>query len=173
MSDALIRKCTEADLEILRSIGIETFTDTFAPQNTPENMAAYLAVAYAPQKLQTELTTPGVTFYLLLTEAGTPAGYLKLNAGNAQTEVLADDTLEVERIYIRQGFQKQGLGRYLLEFALDTARQSGKKHLWLGVWEHNQNARAFYRKLGFRQVGSHTFQLGADLQTDLLLIKNL
>lgn len=173
MSAMTIRKCSESDLELLRTIGIETFTDTFAAQNTPENMAAYLTAAYEPEKLRAELATVGTSFYLLATADGTPAGYLKLNTGHAQTEDIAADALEVERIYIRRPYQKQGLGRYLLEFALETARRKNKQHLWLGVWEHNQNARAFYQKMGFRQVSSHVFVMGDDLQTDLILIKDL
>ena len=43
---------------------------------------------------------------------------------------------------------------------------SARTRLWLGVWEHNLRAIAFYRKCGFVQCGAQPFLLGTDLQTD-------
>lgn len=174
MTNVNIRPCDITDLKILKKVGIETFTATFAAQNTPENMQAYLSQAYTDEKLTNEITTPGSTFYLLIeSETAEIAGYLKLNVAVAQTETIANNSLEIERIYLRQAFQKQGLGRKMLEFALQQARTLGMSAVWLGVWEHNENAKAFYQKLGFHQVSQHSFLLGADCQTDLILLKEL
>ena len=41
--------------------------------------------------------------------------------------------------------------------------------MWLGVWERNFRAQKFYRKYGFVDIGAHTFTLGRDHQTDLLM----
>jgi ribosomal protein S18 acetylase RimI-like enzyme len=45
--------------------------------------------------------------------------------------------------------------------------------MWLGVWEYNPRAQRFYEKNGFRMVDKHTFVLGSDPQTDLLMQKEL
>ena len=45
--------------------------------------------------------------------------------------------------------------------------------MWLGVWEENHRANAFYRKHGYAEVGEHVFMLGADAQRDLILAKIL
>ena len=50
-----------------------------------------------------------------------------------------------------------------------SARASGARVLWLGVWEHNPRAIAFYRKCGYIAVGSKTFDVGGDLQTDRVM----
>lgn len=174
MTNFIIRPCTLQDLKTLQTISIETFTDTFGAQNTPENLQSYLDQAYTDDKITNELTTPGSTFYLLLdADTNENAGYLKLNVDAAQTEDIASNALEVERIYIRRVFQKRGLGRTLLDFALQQAAILKKSAIWLGVWEHNENAKAFYQKMGFHQVSQHSFLLGDDCQTDFILLKEL
>lgn len=167
-----LKQATNTDLETLRTIGIETFTDTFGKFNTPENMQAYLKEAYAPALLQQELATAGSTFQLLYVDDQL-AGYLKLNVGTAQSEARGDQALEVERIYIRSAFKRQGLGRYLIQYAIDQAKAQQKAVLWLGVWEHNTAAYAFYTAMGFHETGSHVFQLGTDSQRDLIMEKTI
>jgi ribosomal protein S18 acetylase RimI-like enzyme len=60
-----------------------------------------------------------------------------------------------------------------MDAALAAARVRGAETLWLGVWERNARAVAFYRKYGFTRVGEHTFVLGSDTQTDWLLARPL
>jgi len=54
-----------------------------------------------------------------------------------------------------------------------AARDRGARTMWLGVWEENHRAHAFYRKHGYAVVGEHVFMLGADAQRDLILAKAL
>ncbi len=75
-----------------------------------------------------------------------PAGYLKLNTGTSQSEEMADHFLEIERIYVRKKFKHQGIGTFLLDTAIEKAKEKQKTAIWLGVWEHNDVALAFYRK---------------------------
>jgi diamine N-acetyltransferase len=86
---------------------------------------------------------------------------------------MGDEALEIERIYIKKQFQKHGLGTSLYNKALEMAAALDKKKVWLGVWEKNDNAIAFYKKMGFVQVGSHSFYMGDEEQTDLIMIKSL
>ncbi|MFL2029436.1 GNAT family N-acetyltransferase [Loigolactobacillus zhaoyuanensis] len=167
-----LKKITLTELPVLRQISIETFTDTFGAQNTPENLAAYLAAAYDPAKLQQELTDPLSQFYLAYVDQQL-AGYLKINYATAQTEAMGDAALEVERIYVRPAFKRQGLGRQMIARAITLAQQLGKTKLWLGVWEHNLPAQQFYAKLGFIRSGQHSFVMGDDPQTDLIMTKEL
>jgi ribosomal protein S18 acetylase RimI-like enzyme len=168
-----LRHLTRKDLAELRDLSIETFTDTFGVYNTPEDLAHYLTTAYAAPVLEAELTNPESFFYFLEAD-GETIGYLKLNIGQAQTEPMGNDSLEIQRIYIRKDFQGQGWGRALIEATEAIARQHGKRDIWLGVWDQNHNAMAFYQKLGFALTGeSHDFFLGSDHQTDLIMQKSL
>ncbi|MGG3626230.1 GNAT family N-acetyltransferase, partial [Bacillus gobiensis] len=84
-----------------------------------------------------------------------------------------DESLEIERIYIKNKFQKHGLGKYLLNKAMEIAMESNKKKIWLGVWGKNENAIAFYKKMGFVQTGAHSFYMGDEEQIDFIMIKLL
>ena len=101
------------------------------------------------------------------------AGYLKVNTNDAQSEKMDEESLEIERIYIKKKFQKHGLGKFLLNKAMEIAMESNKKNIWLGVWEKNENAIAFYRKMGFVQTGSHSFYMGKEEQIDFIMTKTL
>lgn len=164
-----IRPVTFDDIGLLREISIKTFTDAFAPFNTPENMEQYISNNLSETRLLNEINTPGSFFYFAEKDSQI-CGYLKLNTETAQTDLKTQtDTLEIERIYVLSEFQNQKIGQYLFERSIDIARQSGKTTLWLAVWEHNPGAIAFYKKNGLTEFGSHNFKLGDDLQTDILM----
>lgn len=167
-----IRPCSEDDLAALQAIAYETYDQTFRAMNTAETMEAYLAEAFNTEKLLSELKNPDSAFYFLQVDQAV-VGYLKLNEAAAQSDLHDPDGLEIERIYVRQQHQGSGYGRELLEFALEIARSRKKKFAWLGVWEQNSAAIAFYEKLGFLQAGVHTFRMGDELQSDYIMKKAL
>ena len=169
---ATIKQCTTSDAQQLQDISILTYKETFDEHNSEENMNAYLEAAYNLPKLEKELANPNSYFYFALVE-GDVAGYLKLNTDAAQTEPMDEQSLELERIYILKRYQKNGVGKVLMDKAFEMAEALGKEKIWLGVWEHNDNARAFYEKKGFVETGSHSFFMGDDEQTDLILTKTL
>jgi diamine N-acetyltransferase len=167
-----IRACLEGDLEALVAIGRDTFDETFRSMNAPETIEAYLAEAFTPERVRAELQREGSEFYLLLLE-GLPAGYLKLNEAAGQSDLNDPESLEIERIYVRKGQKGKGLGKLLMTFALERAAGLGKRYAWLGVWERNEDAIAFYRKAGFEVIGEHSFRMGEELQTDYIMRKEL
>ena len=167
-----IKKCNLEDLEILQEISIETFNDTFKDQNSPENMKAYLERAFNLKQLEKELSNISSQFFFVYFNDEV-AGYLKVNTNDAQSEEMGDESLEIERIYIRNKFQKHGLGKYLLNKAMEIAMERNKKKIWLGVWEKNENAIAFYKKMGFVQTGAHSFYMGDEEQIDFIMTKTL
>ncbi|MFD1067929.1 GNAT family N-acetyltransferase [Oceanobacillus locisalsi] len=167
-----IKTCNQDDLQALQEISVETFTETFQEQNTSENMQAYLESAYTLDKLQKEMAQQNATFFFIYYNDQL-AGYMKVNTDNAQSEEVGEDALEIERIYIRSGFQRKGLGNYLMDKAIDIAKDKKKEKIWLGVWEYNEQALLFYKKNGFVQTGSHSFFMGDDEQTDYIMMKTL
>lgn len=167
-----LRQCTSEDFDVLRELAIRTYYETFAPLNTPEDMAAYLKDAFNEARFAGELNDPNCEFYFLFYD-NRLAGYLKLNDGPAQTDLNDPDALEIERIYVAKEFQDAGLGRYLLEQAVSMAAARKKQYAWLGVWEKNEKAIRFYKRNGFYEIGTHTFVMGEDVQTDYIMRKDL
>jgi diamine N-acetyltransferase len=67
----------------------------------------------------------------------------------------------------------RGVSRPLMDAAIAEARARGGQRIWLGVWEENPRAIAFYRKCGFIEVGTQDFRLGNDLQRDRVMSMEL
>lgn len=170
--DYTIKPITTSDVEKLQKVSRETFKATFDPYTAPNDMVRFLEEDYETVKLVKEIENPNSRFYFLMVQ-NEIAGYLKINVGDAQTEHLRENALEVERIYLRSSFQHRGLGNVLLDFAEKTAREEGKDYMWLGVYEKNVPAQHFYKRHGFSKVSQHIFQVGSDPQTDWLLVKKL
>ena len=170
--DYTIKPTTTSDVEKLQKVSRETFKATFDPYTAPNDMVRFLEEDYETVKLVKEIENPNSRFYFLMVQ-NEIAGYLKINVGDAQTEHLRENALEVERIYLRSSFQHRGLGNVLLDFAEKTAREEGKDYMWLGVYEKNVPAQHFYKRHGFSKVSQHIFQVGSDPQTDWLLVKKL
>lgn len=167
MSFVQFKKVEEADLLLLQALSRQTFVETFGAENTEEDMQKYLSVNLSLEQLKSEWILEGTTFYLLGDEKDW-IGYLKLNRGKSQTEFF-ESTLEIERIYVLKAKQGKGWGYFMFQKALELAKDCQAEKLWLGVWENNHKAIHFYEKLGMTVFGKHNFQLGNDIQTDLLM----
>lgn len=168
METLKIRKISVNDIEVLKEIGILTFTQTFSAQNTEENLRIYLEKEFTTQKLRAELIDKNSEFYFAEFE-GETIGYLKVNLENSQTEIRDDKSLEIERIYVVKKFHGKKVGQILYEKAIAIATNKMLEYVWLGVWEKNLRAIRFYEKNGFVTFDKHLFKLGNDEQTDIMM----
>ena len=164
-----IRRATGQDATVLADLGARTFYDAFAHHNKPEDIERYIAGAFNLAQMARELADPRSTF-LLAQMNGQAIGYAKLRAGDAPDCVDGPRPIELERIYVDQNAHGRGVGAALMRTCLDEARQADYGAVWLGVWERNDHAQAFYRKWGFCDVGAKTFTVGADVQNDRVMM---
>ncbi|RZI48248.1 GNAT family N-acetyltransferase [Lactococcus kimchii] len=167
-SEMILKKVTLKDVQQLQEISIETFSDTFKDANDEANLKEYLKNAYNIEQLKSELSDLESDFYFVYYKKEL-AGYLKLNVSNAQSEKHDINALEIERIYIKTHFKRLGLGRYLLNYAINQAKELKKTSVWIGVWEKNINALNFYKKMNFVYFSEHIFKLGREKQRDILM----
>jgi len=168
----LIRRGRGDDAGLLSELGARTFFETFAADNSPENMATYLAAAFNPEQQAAELADPHSSIHIAEAN-GVAVGYAMLRSGNVPERETADKPIELVRLYVERESLGSGVGAALMQACIDEARQQGYQTLWLGVWEKNDRAQAFYRKWNFAKVGTHVFQLGDDPQTDILMQRSI
>jgi ribosomal protein S18 acetylase RimI-like enzyme len=168
MYDIEIIKVKLADITDLQSIGRQTFFESFADQNTAEDMQKYLDNNLSIDKLKNELADKNSEFYFATLD-NKVIGYLKINFGQAQTELKDKSSLEIERIYVLKDFHGKNVGQVLCNKAIDIAQQTKSDYVWLGVWEKNPRAINFYMKNGFVEFDKHIFMLGNDKQTDIMM----
>ncbi|GAA4504031.1 GNAT family N-acetyltransferase [Hymenobacter ginsengisoli] len=170
-----IAKANLATATRLAELGRQTFSETFAASNTPEDMAAYLAESYGPEIQLAQLQDPRCTC-LLAEMQGQTVGYALLQEASTlglPTDAPATRQLEIKQLYVVEDWIGTGLGKALMRRTLDIAQAAQVTAVVLGVWEHNERAKAFYQRFGFREVGEVAFRLGQDVQRDLIYRKGL
>ena len=165
-----IKKVTEKELFPLKEISIKTFCETFAKDNTPEDTQKYIDTNFSDEQMLKEINTIGSTFFIAFLN-NKPVAYLKINIGEAQTEKQGNDSLEIQRIYVSSDCKGKRIGSRLMKIAEEEAVKANCKRVWLGVWEHNDAALAFYGKKGYKRFSEHVFMFGNDAQTDYLMEK--
>lgn len=166
-----VRRATISDAAALSSFGRHVYDATFAPDNNPEDLAAYLDGAYTEPLQRAEILDPSMDT-LLLELDGTLAAFAQLRPGTEEG-VTGPDPIELWRFYVDHPWHGRGVAAALIAAVEDAARARGAQTLWLGVWERNTRAQAFYRKHGFTVAGSHIFWVGRDPQRDLIMVKAL
>lgn len=174
MHEIIIRRADVSDAEMLAELSRTTFWDAFHrnPKNAPEDMADYMQTAFNVEQIKSELAD-AKTIFLIAEIEDEAVGYAKLLIDTREPEITADKPIELARLYSKQEFLGKGVGAQLTERCFREARNLNCDAMWLGVWEFNPRAQAFYRKYGFYEVGKHIFQLGSDAQTDVLMQKEL
>lgn len=167
-----IRQCGHADVEALRTIGERTFRETFGALNSEDDMERYISGTFSAERLEDEVGNKNSIFFLL-EQDGLPAAYMKVNFDAAQTEKGFSNSIEIQRIYVLDGLKGKGIGRLLVQKAVELGRSMKLDFVWLGVWEENIDAQRFYEKIGFKITGEHIFQLGKARQKDYLMTLEL
>jgi GNAT superfamily N-acetyltransferase len=168
----VIRTATVDDAPTLADFGERTFRDAFAADNRAEDIEAYVGATYSADRQRDDLADPArVT---LLAEAeGRPIAYAQLREGVAPACVTGPAPIELLRFYVDRTWHGRGPARALMDGVIAAAAGRGARTLWLGVWDRNPRAIAFYEKCGFRDVGSQAFVLGTDRQTDRVMVRAL
>ncbi|NRB53511.1 MAG: GNAT family N-acetyltransferase [Saprospiraceae bacterium] len=172
MPPIIITPCQAEEVPLLRQMAESTFVKAFGAQNKPEDMAEYTAKAFSLAQVQREFEHPDSHFYFAK-EAEKPIAYLKLNFNQAQTDLQESEGMEIERIYVESTHQGRGIGAALFDFAWGIAIERGMNYVWLGVWDQNPGAIRFYERQGFSAFSQHSFLLGQDLQSDILMRKEV
>lgn len=163
-----IRFAAPADAAMLAEISRTSFYDAFKdhPKNAPGDMEIFMNQAFGEELQAAEIADEKIV-YLIAEIENEPAGYAKLQKDAREEMVSGDKCLEIMRFYLLPEFiGRGGIAGKLMQAVLDLARENDFDTIWLGVWEFNPRAQAFYKKWGFEHAGEHIFQLGNDPQTD-------
>lgn len=170
--DLTVRYATNKDAELISNISRQTFYETFAADNTKENMEKFMAEQFTKGKLIIEVGSSENIFLLAYNEDEV-AGYAKLREAK-QPEKLNDlKAIEIARIYAMTNMIGKGVGNLLMQTSISIAKEKGKEIIWLGVWEKNIRAIDFYKRWGFEKFDVSDFLLGNDVQCDWLMKKIL
>ena len=171
-TDIVLRRASAGDAARIATFAAASFTDTFATQNRPEDMATYLAEAFGEAVQRAELSDPDCTVFIAERD-GEIVGYAMLRDGPHPPCVADANAIEIARLYAGQRWIGAGIGALLMQRCLVEASSRGRRTIWLGVWERNVRAIAFYQRWHFSIVGSQPFQLGTDRQNDRVMARRV
>ena len=166
-----IKKASLSDADIISKISVETFIETFAKQNTEQNMDLFLKECFNVEAVKKELLNPEISYFLAYSN-NELVGYTKICTA-AHADFNTENALEIARIYVLKAYQSKKVGAALMKFIMDYAQINKFEIVWLGVWEFNPKAISFYERWGFEVFGNHIFRLGTDDQNDLLMKKRI
>jgi diamine N-acetyltransferase len=161
-----------SDASTLRDLMEQTFIDTYAVFNTPENMQRHITERFGLAQVREELQDENGQ-YLLVKQNGQLIGFAKLVKDHSVQGLEGKRVVEIERIYVTRAYHGQKLGAKLMQACLNWSKDAGFETVWLGVWEHNLKALSFYEKMGFQRFGQHEFVLGSEVQNDFLMKKEV
>ncbi len=167
ISDFSIVSANKKHAEILSKIGGDTFYETFRPYNTESDILQYIKKAYAIDVIEHNLINPNIAYYLCYDDEQV-IGYIKL-IHDATYKGLSEKCIELEKIYILGSYFGSGAGKLLMQKAIQHSRENGFESLFLGVWQENERAINFYKKVGFEVFETRQFQLGESLCDDYMM----
>ena len=167
-----IRYATAEDAAMIAELSRRTFYDTFASQNTQEDMDKFMNEQFTRPGLIEEVTAPG-NIFIIAEINDESVGYARLRESAAPPGLDDLPAIEIARIYAVQSGIGKGIGAALMKKCIDIAFETGRRVIWLGVWEKNERAIHFYEKWGFEKFGEHDFVLGNDVQHDWVMKKML
>ncbi len=171
-SSIAIRAGVLTDASDLAGFAARTFAETFGADNRPEDLHAHLSASFGVVQQTQELLDPD-TRTLIAHDGPRFVGFAQVRRKSPPPCVCHDQPIELRRFYVDRSAHGKGVAQALMQAAQASARDMEGKHLWLSVWERNPRAIAFYRKVGFVDVGSTDFFVGPDRQTDRVMVTSL
>jgi GNAT superfamily N-acetyltransferase len=157
---------------MLARFAARTFIEAFGAANSPENMRAYVQRSFNEEQIAGELADEASAFFVADVRESL-VGYARLHESKPPAEVRGNRPIELVRLYVDRRYHGSGVAAVLMQTSIDAATERGHGSVYLGVWEHNPRAQAFYRKWGFEKVGVERFDLGDDIQTDWIMERAL
>ena len=139
---------TSTDLDLLFTLCQKTFSGNFAHHFNEGGLDLYLNQVYSREGIKADLINPYINYFIAFCNSK-PVGFMKLHLNSNLPDYLPECGMEVEKIYFFPRHQGKGIGRKLMNVAIELALQLNKELIWLGVIDTNTNAIAFYRKMGF------------------------
>ena len=169
--DLMFRDGALEDAEALARIGSDTFVETFGHTYRREDLDRHLLSSFSKEALEEELASPGVEFRIALSGRRMVA-YAKIGPVRLPVDTGGREALELHRLYVRTSEQGIGVGRILLTWAINRARQRGAQDMYLGVWQENEHAIAVYQSRQFEIVGEYKYRVGDQHDDEFIMKKS-
>lgn len=166
------RPATLEDIPALVKVARVTFCETFTHYE-PAALINFLDNHFTPEAYARFLRTPSNSL-IVACEGARIIGYAKLGEYKLPFTPHALPACELHQLYVLRGWHGKGVGKRLMEAMLHEAHQRQCRSFYLGVWERNHHAQAFYARYGFTKVGDYHYEpIGDIIDTEWIMVKSL
>lgn len=172
LTSTRFRRASEQDAKALAAFAEKTFRDTYTQFNTPENMQSHCEKSFSERIQLAEIRDPSRESWLAEID-GQLVSFAQIILEAPCPSMSDAEGIEILRFYVDSSHHGKGLAYDMMQQLVDRSAELGADVLWLGVWNENPRAVAFYKKCSFAHVADKTFKLGAEVQTDFVMCRNL
>jgi ribosomal protein S18 acetylase RimI-like enzyme len=168
-----LHRATAADAPAVAMVAAASFLETFAGILPGDDIIAHCARNSSAEKFAGWAgDVASVVTLATHPDGAAPVGYSLLTTPDLPLP-MADDDIELRRIYALSITRGTGLGHRLMGQAIEDARLLGKRRVLLGVLGSNTRARDFYEREGFVLAGERRFNVGAGWYDDVIYARAL
>lgn len=170
MNDKIvIRRAATGDCNTIVDLGKRTFIQTYSEIAFDESLELHVGGKFAPDRILEELENPEAIFYIAFKDE-VPVAFTKLRFDRKPGGIENKKALEIERIYVLREYQGFKVGRQLMDYCIQFAKDGRYEMIWLQVWQKNQRAIQFYQKSGFVIFDTAIFNyVAGQVQDDFLM----
>lgn len=163
-----IDKAEKKDAKRLADFAGNAFREAYTGTMDEKDINTYINKNFISSEIEQQIIENKMQFYLAF-DKRTLVGYTKLRSDRTRKEFSDKKAIELERIYIERRHYRCGLGAQLFNQAIQTSRKDGFEVLWLAVWQKNDRALSFYKKMGMKIFGVQHFTVGNLINDDFVL----
>ena len=161
----MIRLAKKNDCQNLAALSIQVWLHTYATEGVRNEISNYVLTTFTEKYYLDLLEKPSYKIFAYV-ERTNLLGFIVVNLDSFfKSEA---NGFEICTFYVQEHFQNQGIGKSLL----NIIKENYGEVFWLSTWVHNTAAIAFYKKCGFKDIGSRNFKLGDDLHENRVLSYN-
>ncbi len=169
-----LRRGVPTDAICIGLLSMQVFLDTYATEGVRPGLAREALSEYSPAQFEQRLRDENRSF--ILAEAGEGLlGFAEVNTKPSPppTQASTRNGPELVRLYVQPSAQRAGLGRWLLRESELMCEESGSEIFWLTVWSGNTRALAFYRALGYVDMGTSTYTFQGNSYENRVMIREM
>jgi ribosomal protein S18 acetylase RimI-like enzyme len=154
----------------LAALAARTFRAAYGSILPEMDLARYEGEVFGEERVRAEIADPRIR--LRVARCGdTLCGYTRLEVTAKPAEIGSTRPIELVRLYVDEPWQGRGVGRALLEEALDHVQ--GYDACWLRVWVGNKRAIDLYRRYQFEVVAEGPYAVGDTVETVLIMLRRV
>lgn len=146
-----IKHANITDIPLIQELTFKIWPQTYAAIISKEQIEYMLDMMYSEPSLIKQLSEGCV--YILIYENKKAVGFASYQQVDAKI-------FKLDKIYILKSQQGKGIGKFVIDYILDTLKNKGGHSLRLQMNRQNKNAKLFYDSIGFEIIDEANFDIG-------------